>query len=86
MECTERCGRLHPHCTLTLTRDIAPDKSWHWLVTMPDGHIYDCSHGRMAFEQAITDMQSLGVVSLDAADVIWRKSHPPTDRRTPEGE
>lgn len=69
-------ARLHPHCSLTLTRSIAPDHVWHWSVTMPDGHVYDVSHGPMTFEQALADMQKRGVVALDAADTIWRASRP----------
>ena len=69
--CEERCQRLHPHCTLTLTRSLAPDYFWHWAVTMPDGHLYDCNGG-MTFEQALSEMNKRGVVALDAADSIWR--------------
>lgn len=72
LDCTERCRRLHPHCTLILTRSVAPDKFWHWAVTMPDGHCYAISAGAMTFEDALDDMQSRGVAALGAADALWR--------------
>lgn len=68
----------HPHCGLTLTRDAAPDDGWHWSVTMPNGHLYDVSLCRMTFEQALADLQKRGVVALDAADAIWRRTHATT--------
>jgi len=74
--CEDRCQRIHPHCQLRLTRDIAPDSGWHWAVEMPDGHLYDVSKSPMTFPQALADMQKRGVVALDAADVIWRRMHP----------
>ena len=75
MNCEERCQRLHPHCQLRLTRDIAPDDGWHWCVVMPDGHNYDNSHGRMNFAQAVADMNGRGLTALNSADVIWRRTH-----------
>lgn len=84
--CRDRCQRLHPHCQLRLTRDIWPDVNWHWGVTMPDGHLYDNSHGAMTFEQALADLQARGVTALDAADVIWRKSHATTAEPVAQGE
>lgn len=72
-----QCKRIHPHCQLRLTRDIWPDVNWHWSVTMPDGHLYDNSRGKMSFDQALADMQTRGVTALDAADIVWRNSHAP---------
>ena len=70
--------RVHPHCTLSITRNIIPDANWHWTVATPDGHIYDASHGGLTFEQALSDLQVRGVIALDAADITWRQSHPST--------
>jgi len=42
---------------------------------MPDGHHYDNSLGRMSYEQAVADMNSRGLTALNAADVIWRRTH-----------
>ncbi len=71
-ECAERCKRRHRHTTLTMTRDAAPDTGWHWSVTLPDGHLYDVSHGRMTFEQARADLVERGLTAFDAADTAWR--------------
>jgi hypothetical protein len=74
-QCSHRCMRQHPHCKLTLTRDIAPAVNWHWSVEMPDGHLYDVSRGPLTFEQALEDMNVRGVVALDAADCLWIAQH-----------
>lgn len=81
-----QCKRIHPHCQLRLTRDIWPDVNWHWGVTMPDGHLYDNSRGKMSFDQALADMQTRGVTALDAADIVWRNSHAPTAEPVAQGE
>lgn len=83
--CYHRCKRIHPHCQLRITRDVAPDTGWHWAVTMPDGHLYDISHGHMTFEQALADMQQRGVTALDAADAIWRRPTPASPAPDKEG-
>lgn len=65
----------HPHCTLTLTRSIAPDHLWHWSVEMPDGHNW-ASKGGMGFEEAAASMYAEGLTELLRADERWRTDHP----------
>jgi hypothetical protein len=75
-DCTHRCARLHPHCSLAIKRDIAPDSKWHWSVTMPDGHIFNAGPKRGAsFEATLEDMNSAGVAALLEADRVWRDYH-----------
>jgi hypothetical protein len=73
-DCTHRCQRLHAHCTLTLSRSIAPDHLWHWAVTMPDGHCWEIKGG-MDFQAALASMYYDGQRSLLAADQRWRDDH-----------
>lgn len=75
IDCTERCQRLHPHCTLKLTRSIAPDHFWFWSVTMPDGHGW-AHKGGMGFEEAAASMYAEGLTELLRADERWRDDHP----------
>lgn len=74
-DCKERCQRLHPHCTLTLARSIAPDNFWCWAVEMPDGHLW-ASKGGMTFADAVAHMLREGVYQLEQADIRWRSDHP----------
>jgi hypothetical protein len=61
----------HPHCSLSLTRSIAPDHLWHWSVTMPDGHCYAIKGG-MSFDVALESLRGEGVQRLHEADAKWR--------------
>lgn len=72
--CTERCQRIHPHCELSISRSGAPDHFWHWIVTMPDGHIWDVKGG-MTFSEAVESMKADGLYSLEKADERWRETH-----------
>ena len=74
MDCKEKCQRIHPHCTLEITRSIAPDSLWHWIVTMPDGHCWEIKGG-FSFEDALESMKTDGIKSLLWADDTWRKLH-----------
>lgn len=73
-DCAHRCQRLHPHCTLRITRSVAPDHFWHWRVEMPDGHCY-ASRGGMSFDDALASMNTEGVEHLRDADQLWREQH-----------
>lgn len=75
MSCVHRCERLHPHCTLTITRTAAPDDRWFWEVQMPDGHMYDFSGSKETFDECLESMRTDGVKALSKADAIWRSSH-----------
>jgi hypothetical protein len=52
-----------------------PDRFWHWIVTMPDGHFFDASRGVMDLHEALADMNTEGVASLERADEAWRERH-----------
>lgn len=74
-DCKEKCQRLHPHCELRFSRNIAPDTNYHWSVVMPDGHMWSCG-GKGDLEAVVADMNANGIPSLMAADKAWRDNHP----------
>lgn len=42
---------------------------------MPDGHFFDASRGVMDLHEALADMNTEGVASLERADEAWRERH-----------
>jgi hypothetical protein len=64
----------HAHCTLTISRSLAPADRWFWCVTMPDGHPFDISDRKVghSLEACIEDMRTAGAESLRRADELWR--------------
>lgn len=49
---------VHPHVKFELTRSLAPSDLWHWVVKMPDGHIFSFAGG----------FESSSVAFMDAID------------------